>query len=733
MKVNQKVTLFFLLVFIVFFCWNTVITAQSAITVTSPNGGEEWELESTQLITWETTNVSGNVQIQYSTDNGYSWLTLIESTENDGSYSWTLPDTVSSQCLVKVTNSESGQCETRGTWVLASSIITESGQDNVLQKIEAAKLNTVLVSTPPINGNWGYGSPSTFLSFIEKAKSKGISVHAWICSGRRLWGIGETYIEYRDNDEQDTHTQWVMDIMDAYGAYLDGVHLDYIRYQEFDDVNNQGKMDGVRATVRKINAALDTNYPNTLLTAAVFTLDPNRFDDLGGDLWTDQVPQWYREWWEDNPNTLYSSSSFYYLGPHHMQVQQDPVGWLQEGIVDALMPMQYTHDDEIWERETNYWKSFNQHAGNDFTRVYSAVAWKKGFYDAPQSIRMIKHDRSRGLKGNFIFVLCNHDTDDTQLIETLTIDSADNDFNAPYKTAVPSCLTCPDCTDTYDTSDTAFSIVQPGVETNSYEISEFSVFATNSILMRTGTNVYSGNIGVIGRTSGATLESGSEILLSENVRCSDNVSIYGDDIKLKPRTSVDDVYCNNIKNYGTIRGYTNSPLDVPLDIDLPGMPNPSPGTLNITVSANSTYTLSPGSYGEIKLNKLAELIITGGTYHVKNLNLGDYAKVYFKAPTQLFIKNRLESALKPVIGPKPGSGINAGHIAIYVKGKNGSSGNLNATPKAVTIGIRHTLDANIYAPNGTIWLKARGSSTGAFIAKDVLVEFYVNIRLKSAF
>ncbi|MCK5145830.1 hypothetical protein KAR48_03690, partial [bacterium] len=64
--------------------WSAVrafrITEQPAITVTAPNGGENWEVGSTQSIAWTSNKTSGNVKIEYSSDNGTSWSDIIAST-----------------------------------------------------------------------------------------------------------------------------------------------------------------------------------------------------------------------------------------------------------------------------------------------------------------------------------------------------------------------------------------------------------------------------------------------------------------------------------------------------------------------------------------------------------------------------------------------------------------------------------------------------------------------------
>ncbi|UCH97903.1 MAG: hypothetical protein JSV88_13900, partial [Candidatus Aminicenantes bacterium] len=78
------------------------VPLQAAVTVTSPNGGESWEVGSAYNITWTSTVIIGDLKIEYSTDNGTWWSTIVVSTENDGSYTWTVPDNLSDNCLVRI-------------------------------------------------------------------------------------------------------------------------------------------------------------------------------------------------------------------------------------------------------------------------------------------------------------------------------------------------------------------------------------------------------------------------------------------------------------------------------------------------------------------------------------------------------------------------------------------------------------------------------------------------------
>jgi hypothetical protein len=80
----------------------------SSITVISPNGGEKLEAGSVQTIIWTSTGIVENVKIEYSTNNGSSWSTITSYTANDGSYSWTVPNVFSSQCLIKISEVSGG-------------------------------------------------------------------------------------------------------------------------------------------------------------------------------------------------------------------------------------------------------------------------------------------------------------------------------------------------------------------------------------------------------------------------------------------------------------------------------------------------------------------------------------------------------------------------------------------------------------------------------------------------
>jgi len=87
-------------------------TTAPVATLNSPNGGETWENNAAHIITWTATdNITAagslDIKLEYSTNGGDSWTTIIEDTDNDGAYSWTPTETTSdlssTNVLVKVT------------------------------------------------------------------------------------------------------------------------------------------------------------------------------------------------------------------------------------------------------------------------------------------------------------------------------------------------------------------------------------------------------------------------------------------------------------------------------------------------------------------------------------------------------------------------------------------------------------------------------------------------------
>ncbi len=160
---------------------DSAFTISNLVTVTAPNGGEDWSGNDQQNITWTSQNIT-NVKIEYSHDNGSAWLDVVASVPAaSGSYSWTVPNTPSTQCLVRISDASNASINDVSdatftitaalfpavtvtapnggeTWlVLTSHEITWTTQDVSLIKIEYSTDNgsvwTVLVASRPVTGS----------------------------------------------------------------------------------------------------------------------------------------------------------------------------------------------------------------------------------------------------------------------------------------------------------------------------------------------------------------------------------------------------------------------------------------------------------------------------------------------------------------------------------------------------------------------------------------------------
>jgi hypothetical protein len=145
----------------------------NTITVISPNGGEKWTVGTTQSVTWSSTGTVGNVMIEYSTNNGTGWSTIFSSTANDGSYSWTVPAVSSSNCKVRISETDGDPSDTSDS---VFSIVSPSGAPEIF--INRSQLNAGAVISGVSTGsqtfwisnsgtgslNWGISDNANWLT-----------------------------------------------------------------------------------------------------------------------------------------------------------------------------------------------------------------------------------------------------------------------------------------------------------------------------------------------------------------------------------------------------------------------------------------------------------------------------------------------------------------------------------------------------------------------------------------
>jgi len=132
----------------------SVDTQNPTVTVTSPNGAEYWPGGTTHNITWTATDpdlVANPITIEYSTDGGTNWVVINTSEENDGTYSWDVPNLDSSNCLVKVTAVDlagnSGSDTSNAAFTITSDIaaptVTVNSPSNGTENWEGGSIHSI--------------------------------------------------------------------------------------------------------------------------------------------------------------------------------------------------------------------------------------------------------------------------------------------------------------------------------------------------------------------------------------------------------------------------------------------------------------------------------------------------------------------------------------------------------------------------------------------------------------
>jgi len=149
------------------------------ITVTAPNGGQVWQLDSARTITW-THNLGTNVPmaIELSRDGGASWTTLADSISNSGAttgqFPWVVTGPVTSQARVRVRT--------------ANGTVKDDSDANF------AIPSRIRVTSPNSNVKWAVGTPQlvTWKHTYETTQLFDVEVST---DGGATWTMGAHDVE----------------------------------------------------------------------------------------------------------------------------------------------------------------------------------------------------------------------------------------------------------------------------------------------------------------------------------------------------------------------------------------------------------------------------------------------------------------------------------------------------------------------------------------------------------
>ena len=106
--------------------YNLCAFTPSTVTLSVPNGGEEWSAGTKQIISWTSTGAT-LIKLEYSLDNGNTWNTIASQIDASKvhSYIWTTPISMSSTCRIRVSNpSIPSVVDQSGTFTILSQTLT---------------------------------------------------------------------------------------------------------------------------------------------------------------------------------------------------------------------------------------------------------------------------------------------------------------------------------------------------------------------------------------------------------------------------------------------------------------------------------------------------------------------------------------------------------------------------------------------------------------------------------
>lgn len=78
--------------------------SQSSLALLSPNGGELFDTDSIMIINWNSTNLPGKIKIELSRDDGVSYETLFDSTDNDGTETWVVTPPGTNEARIRISS-----------------------------------------------------------------------------------------------------------------------------------------------------------------------------------------------------------------------------------------------------------------------------------------------------------------------------------------------------------------------------------------------------------------------------------------------------------------------------------------------------------------------------------------------------------------------------------------------------------------------------------------------------
>ena len=163
------------------------------VRVLTPNGGENWQSNTSRTVHWPAVNTNDYVNIFLSVDNGSSWIMQNTTPVNAslGRFSLILPNTTSSQCLIKIEDSNNTSlCDISDSVFTISSSFTPgvyfiSPSTPKLQAGNSIQITWVSIGVSNVNIDYSFNYGITWNTIASNLPS---------VNGTCIWDVPDTLV-----------------------------------------------------------------------------------------------------------------------------------------------------------------------------------------------------------------------------------------------------------------------------------------------------------------------------------------------------------------------------------------------------------------------------------------------------------------------------------------------------------------------------------------------------------
>jgi hypothetical protein len=189
-------------------------------------------------------------------------------------------------------------------------------------------------------------------------------------------------------------------------------------------------------------------------------------------------------------------------------------------------------------------------------------------------------------------------------------------------------------------------------------------------------------------------------------------SVVGRIIKLRSGANPASLFCLLLQGKISNQACQAPTLPVVNTTDLPPV-QVIPGTTPVNVpQGSSTSPIPAGAYGKVMVRSNATLMLAGGTFVVKSIQVGSRGRLLCADACQIGVADTVRLKPNAVLGGTSGTRAEQVRVNVAKTSKN----------TVFSAGKQTTVSAVVYAPGGRVELGNRGNFAGAFVGSVVNID-----------